>query len=138
MDVAAAVGGEIIIGARHLGAGLKTAAKEAGKDFIRQALGRKVGDVTPTGEEVEKMGKTDKAFSDKAYAASRARVMAIYEEHRQKRIKEEQERMQQIQQQQMEKEKNFEKLEAVRKQQQDVATAVGKANAETGKSWGAE
>lgn len=114
------------------------AARDIGSDILRQLFGIKRGDVVPTEGDVKKLDKNDTEFSDKAYAATRAKIIQMYESHRIKRLKEaESARVAQIQQKQA---KDFTQLEQTRinRQKRDVAAAIGKNSAETGRSYGAE
>jgi len=112
---------------------------EQGSDFVRQLLGGG-NSANVTDDQLANLNSDDKAFSDTSYMETRARVMAIYEEHRQKRLKEEEEKRQK------EREQNTQEMAKLRGEtravnqakNQDIRVAMGKASAETGKSYGAE
>lgn len=141
MDIAADLAMEAQLHAQTAGKSAVNGLKGFGGDFIHQLFGG--GNNTPSNvsdDQLANMQSNDRVASDASYAQSRAAVMAIYEEYRMKRKREEEERREkekQENQQQMAKLRG-ETRAATQARSQDIAIAMGKASAETGKSYGAE
>lgn len=136
MDIAADVSSSSEIRARRAGGQLISGVKDFGNDFMGQLFGTGRWNRAKSEEHIEKLDKADKQFSDEAYAQTRARIMNVYEEHRLKRLREnESNRLAEVQKLEA---KNFEKLAHTRQQNQNVATAIAKGSAEVGKNWGSE
>lgn len=130
------VGDSAVSGVKQASSNAAAGVKEFGTEFIKQMFGH--GGNTPpvSDDDLAKKKEADDKFSDNAYLETRARVEAIYNEHRVKRQKEEQ--MRQQQDVQVKQEKTMDDLNQKRQMRADVAAAVGKNSAETGRSWGAE
>lgn len=138
MDPAANAVSRAEIGAKSTANKAVIGAADFGKEFINQIFGLKKGQTPPTTEHVEKIDHADKEFSDQAYAATRQKVMAMYEQHRLRRLRDaESKRVAEVH---TLNEKNFDKLQQIRKDRQkfDVRAAVAKGSAEVGKNYGSE
>lgn len=141
MDIAADVATEGRLHAKQATKNVIGAFKDFGTEFVKQMFGQ--GNNAPanvTDDQIAQMKTDDKTFSDAAYSDTRGRIIAMYEEHRMKKLREEEEKREL---ERVENQKKMEKLRGetlVAKQQksQDIATAMGKASAETGRSYGAE
>ena len=93
MDIAADLGSEAKRHSQHVGKSAISGVRDFGTEFIKQLFGG--GNSVPANvsdDQLAQMDSNDKAFSDAAYLDTRARIMAIYEEYRMKRLKEEEER----------------------------------------------
>lgn len=140
MDIAADLATEARLHTQTAGKQAVAGFKDFGTEFIKQLFGLGKGQTAVSDDQLAKMKSDDKSFSDEAYLQTRAQVIAMYEAYRQKRLKEEEERREK---ERFEAEKKMQKLRGetiVTKQQkqQDIATAMGKASAETGRSYGSE
>lgn len=120
--------------ARRMGAQAVGGAKAAGSDVWRQLIGGHNAEMTP--EELAQKQEATAEADTQDYIATRARVQAIYDEHRIKRQREEQARQQQ-EVQQVEA-KKMQEITSKRTTQHDVDVAMGKGSAETGRNYGAE
>ncbi len=141
MDIAADLGSEAKRHSQHVGKSAISGVRDFGTEFIKQLFGG--GNSVPANvsdDQLAQMDSNDKAFSDAAYLDTRARIMAIYEEYRMKRLKEEEERREKERLESQQKMARLRGETIVQKQQkqQDIANAMGKASAETGRSYGAE
>jgi hypothetical protein len=134
MDLAADLASQARIHFRQARMEAVSGAKSVGSDFFKQMLGRSQTPVLTSAQIAEKEEATAK-LDQQAYLETRAKVQAIYEEHRTKRLQEEQARQQQVQ---IEETKKLEELNQKRAMHQDVANAIGKSSAETGRNYGAE
>lgn len=140
MDIAADLAMEAKLHTQHAGNQAVTGFKDFGSEFIKQLFGFGKGQQSVSDDQLSQLKTDDKAFSDAAYAQTRAQVMSIYETHRQKRMKEEEDRRQR---EKLEAEKRMQRirgetLAGSQRNQVDVQTAMSKASAETGKTYGAE
>lgn len=136
MDIAADVVSEARLHTKQAGQHALGGLQGFGSEFLKQILGG--GNKVPaqtSGKKLSQMQQADKEFSDAAYAQTRARVTAIYEQYRQKKLQEEQAQKQ-------EEEVKIEKLAEIRGEKKmendNVVMAKSKASAETGKTYGAE
>lgn len=135
MDLAADLASEARMHARKMGAQAVGGVKAAGSDAWRQLIGgNHAADLTT--EELSQKQETAVEADKQDYIETRARVQAIYDEHRAKRQREEQARQQQ-EVQQVEA-KKMQEITSKRTTQHDVAVAMGKGSAETGRNYGAE
>lgn len=130
------LGTEVLTGIKRGQSSAQAQAGDFSREFLHQILGHKSGDPVPTAQDVEKKEAADREFSDQAWTEARARVQAIYAQHRAKTEQEAQVRKQAEQVQK--NEQNLAQLNDTRKKrlQRDVAAATGKASAETGASYG--
>ena len=126
---------ETVMGTKHAAGQVKSGAVDFGKEFFGQLFGLKNGDSVPTDEEVNTKDSEDKEFSDAAYAETLARVHQMYADYAAKKRQEELAR--QAEENEKKQEKVLDDLNKKRKHYQDVQVAVGKASAETGRSYGA-
>ncbi len=122
-----------VAGAKQVGSTAAAGVREFGTEFLKQMLGHSGTTPPVSDDDLAKKQAADEEFSNNAYLQT---VRAIYSEHRAKRQKEEQ--MRQQQEVQVKQEKTMDDLNQKRQMRADVATAVGKNSAETGRSWGAE
>lgn len=136
MDLAADLASEARMHARQVGAQAVSGVKGFGSDVLRQILGGNNASADMTSDQLAQKQETSKELDNQAYIETRARVQAIYDEYRAKKQREEQARQQQEVQQ--EEAKKIQEITSKRTTQQDVAVAMGKGSAETGRNYGAE
>lgn len=133
MDIAADVASELGVHTKQAG----TQAIGGFKDFFGEFAGQLTGSKkVPTEEEVAASKVADDESSNQEYLQLRNQVAEIYRESRAESARKEQMRRQQEVQQT--EEKKLEELNTKRAMRRDVAVAIGKSSAETGKSYGAE
>ncbi len=135
MDMADDLAVEAKIHARQVGYSAVAGVREFGTEFLKQMLGHSGATSPVSDDDLAKKQAVDDEKSKQEYLDLRAKVAAIYSDHRVKSQKEEQMRQQQDVQV---KEKTMDDLNQKRQMRADVAAAVGKNSAETGRSWGAE
>lgn len=140
MDIAADLATEAKLHTQTAGKSAVSGFRDFGGEFIKQLLGGGKTPASVTDDQMANMNSNDKAFSDESYAKARAQVMAIYEEYRIKRLREEEEKKEKEKQESVQRMARLRGETTASKQvkSQDIATAMGKASAETGKSYGAE
>lgn len=136
MDLAADLASEARMHVRHAGAQAVGGAKGFGSDILRQILGGNNVSASMTSDQLAKKQEDSKELDNQAYIETRARVQSIYDEHRAKRQREEQAKQQQ--EFQHEEAKKMQEITSKRTTQHDVAVAMGKGSAETGRNYGAE
>jgi|SRR3989344_3657377 len=125
--------------ATSAGRGFFGELKKVGKSAFSQLLGNSSDPVVDE-KEIAKLKKKDNEFSEAERAAIRAKITEMYLSHDAVKKKEEQ-----LEKEQEEQKREFEKLEKINELRQsgnavnvNVGTAIGKASAETGRSYGAE
>lgn len=140
MDIAADLATEAKLHTTTAGQNAVAGFRDFGSEFVKQLFGWGKGTAPVSDDQLSKMNTNDKVQSEAAYAQTRAQVMAIYETYRQKRLKEEEEKRERekLEAQQRMQRIRGETLAASQRKQVDVATAMSKASAETGKTYGAE
>lgn len=121
------------------GQGFLGELKKIGQTAFSQLIGANTAQVPGEGE-LKRMKMSDDEFSKAEIAALRAKIASMYQSY--DSLKKKEEKLEEEQQQQ---EEEFKKLEEINELRQsgnavnvDVKTAIGKASAETGKSYGAE
>lgn len=134
MDLASDFAAEARMHARRAGYQAVSGVKAAGNDVWRQLIGGHNAEMTP--EELSQKQEATVEADKQDYIETRARVQAIYDEHRIKRQREEQAKQQQ--EVQHEEAKKMQEITSRRTTQHDVAVAMGKGSAETGRNYGAE
>ena len=133
------VAGDVAEAAGSAGQGFLGELKKIGKTAFSQLIG--ASNAQPlSDEELEKKKKSDDDFSQGEIAQLRARIASIYKGYDALKKKEEK-----LEEEQEKQEEEFKKLEEINELRQsgnavnvNVKTAVGKASAETGKSYGNE
>lgn len=135
MDIAADLASEARMHVRQAGVQAVGGAKGFGSDILRQILGGNNASANLSDDELAKKQEASEELDKQAYLETRARVQSIYDEHRAKRQREEQARQQVVAQ---EETKKIQELNTKRATQHDVAVAIGKGSAETGRNYGAE
>ncbi len=127
MDIAGDVREEIASHAKQAGSGVLEDIKKIPSTFVRQVTGKR-------NAELEAAQNADEEFSNDAHAQI---VKKIYEDYDIKEARKKQLAQQQdVQQAEADKLGNLN--EKRQQDQQDVAVAVGKASAETSRSYGSE
>lgn len=124
-----------IAGAKQAGNSAASGVREFGTEFLKQMLGHSGTTPPVSDDDLAKKQAVDDEKSKQEYLDLRAKVAAIYSDQRVKSQKQEQLRQQEVQ---VKQEKILDDLNQKRQMRADVATAVGKNSAETGRSWGAE
>ncbi len=135
MDIAADLATEAGVHVRQAKSQAISGAKGFGSDVLRQIFGGNNASASMTDDQLAQKQEASKELDNQAYLETRARVQAIYDEHRAKRQREEQAKQQEVAQ---EETKKIQELNTKRATQQDVAIAMGKGSAETGRNYGAE
>ena len=133
------VAGDVAEAAGSAGQGFFGELKKIGKTAFSQLIGASQNPPI-TDEELANKDKDDKEFSAAEIAALRSRIASMYQNYDVLQKKEEK-----LEEEQKKQEEEFKKLEEINELRQggnavnvDVKTAIGKASAETGKSYGNE
>lgn len=136
MDIAADVATEVKTHTKQAGQNAIAGVQGFGAEFFKQLFGSGVSaGAVKSGDDIKQMKQADQEFSDAAYLQTRAKVTAMYDQYRQKRLQEHQAQKQA-------EEVREQKLAALRGEKKMekgvVVSAQTKASAETGKNYGAE
>lgn len=133
------VAGDVAETATSAGSAFVNELKKIGQTAFSQLIGANTSQI-PGEEELKKMKKSDKEFSEAEIAQLRAKIASMYQGYDALKKKEEK-----LEEEQKKQEDEFKKLEEINELRQSgnavnvaVKTAVGKTSAETGKFYGAE